>query len=388
MKQNLKNAAPALGAVLILVITGIVNLREAVPSGRYANFEIMSNFLLLTVAVAAFFLQGLPSIKGNYCDLSIILSNIAVSAMAFPMNINIFKHTVHLESLGKDLWGWHTGWLLFVLIQILFLTEIGNKLYKQMELIFGGIGHLSQRLGTGLGNAGKKLGISLGIISEKLENLCSDIIDEARKINKRNVIIIFTGVFLWGIYFGVLCYRSDISIIFSDMKFWRNSLLLWIYYFIMIFMLHIIIPVLQKLKDSVLQLKSKLILIVVLSIVFIILVSSMLPESLAIIFILAVAVSLLVVAIKKTRRMKPNESLPENNGNQAVKKMERINLKYILILITSFVVIPLTFLFLITVLRTEISNAVVSNSNNIISTILNFYNAVSETAEDLLEEFL
>ena len=80
MKQSIKNGIPPLIAVLELLTVEIINLRKIVPSEQSTNFEAVSNFVMLSVALGSFFLLGLPSISNGRHRLSTTFSNVAVSA--------------------------------------------------------------------------------------------------------------------------------------------------------------------------------------------------------------------------------------------------------------------------------------------------------------------
>lgn len=378
MKQSIKNGIPPLIAVLELLTVEIINLRKIVPSEQSTNFEAVSNFVMLSVALGSFFLLGLPSISNGRHRLSTTFSNVAVSAMAFPMNIVVFEHPIYLEHFLEDLWGWHAGWLLSALVQVLVLSGMGSILLRQVQTLFKGITYI----GKGLGN------------------LFSDVLSAIRDTNISTLIFLFIGFLIWIIYLGTLCYNNGGNTTFSDLNFWWNSVLLWMYYFIVIFILHILISASQKAKDTILHINGKTLLVIVLIIGLTIL-ANLLPNMLQnltmTLCIPVTAVGLLWLFIKKihhiisssnarnddTEDNAPNSNAHQRNGSEK----ERINLKYVLVLLISYVGIPLTAIFLATVFCSESSDIILLDPENIASW-KKFFIEASETANNLLKQFM
>ena len=85
--MNQKKLTPAILATIVLIIVEIINFAEVVPLSQWGSFEQISNCIMFAIAIIGFFLTGFPYLSGKRNDLKIILGNVAVSVIAFPMNI-------------------------------------------------------------------------------------------------------------------------------------------------------------------------------------------------------------------------------------------------------------------------------------------------------------
>lgn len=397
MNQNIKNAVPVLLAVLVLLVTEIINWMGIVPPVQNTNFETMCNFLLLAVAVGSFFLQGLPSAKNGQYDLTIILSNITVSAIAFPINIDVFKHSIRSERFWGDIWGWHAGWLLVIFVQILALSGWGSKLSGQIRSLLRGVSSASTKMGKGLLLVSGKLGDFFSVVSKTAGN-----------INKRIFLIIFIGVIIWGLYLKALYNEEGVGSIFLQMEFWRNSFFLWMYYLVIILVVHVIIAVFQKVKNAI----SKKVENTIYHEVFI---DATTKEQDIVIQETEDAVTLEEQAdvsqeAKDTAETTKQDTISQKSGNNTFQKEENAfsqtggskltllwlfikkicsitNLKYVFILIVSFVVVPLTILFLLTFFWSDGDNINLLNSSDPVFR-MEVFNAIARTADELLKQFM
>ena len=359
MKNKIQNGIPAFLAISVLLAAEIIKISEVVPERQQNNFEIMSNVVMLIVAAVGFLLWGLPSLSGSSCSVGKIFSNIVVSVMAFVMNIDVFESAIRHNYLLEDLWGWHTCWIICILLQILFLTGLGRVICGQIRILINIINNMIK----------------------VLENLFSILLD-AMKRNQFQILFVVIGFLFWGVFFGTLCRSKSPADIFSDISFWKSSALLWIFYFMVAFLLYIVPSVFQRVKATIQNTSGKVILMGTLLFFFAILTNvlpSLLQALAVVISIPATLTGSLWIVVKKVH------SSGTDIENKYVKP-EYNKPKYVLIILLYFVGIPLTLLFFVTFLWAGGSDIIEQDPTNITSW-LDFLGTVAEVAKALLNLF-
>lgn len=352
MKHKIKNASVALLAILVLLIVGLISMLEIVPIEHQKYFENISNIIMLAVAVIGFFLPDTFPPQDIERNLGIICSDIMVSGISFLMNINVFRHEFHFEQPEKSIFGWHACWIICIVVQILVLLGLGKNLLAMIKMIL-----------LLIINVGKELG-----------SLFSEIWNTIRNCNQHMLLVIFFGFFVWGIYGGTLCYRRGVQTVFSDIDFWGNSVLLWMNYFIIIFLIYIIEPISQKVKMLILGTNGKATLSIALIIMLAVLsiwIPSLIQTVAIIIFIPVVATVLLWCIVKK---------IHGGNGNDS----PNISLRYVSVILILFILLPLIIIFGGTFLWADGSN-IIGQDPASISSWLEFLKAAADIAKDLIE---
>lgn len=361
MKQEWKERMPALFSVLVFLAVEGINIFGNVPKQQWKNFEIMSNMVLLGIAIVSFLWVGLPC-ASNGKNLGSILSNMAVSAVAFPMNIDVFGHTISLEQPLEDLWGWHFGWILCLVIQILFLSGLGRKLLD---------------LARGLLKWGKDTIRPLG-------NAVSGLAASIEHGDKGVTLTIAGGLILWVIYLGHEIVEKGVFAVLSDADFLWGSVRLWIVCIMIGFLLNLVPSVFRKAKEAVHGIGSKKILVVIaLAATFAVASCALVSLWKAIgitIVILAIALSLTKFVIGRAREKEKKRAA--KGGTPGEQTINRVDLTVLLI---SFIEIPLVVICVATVLSAEGSKIINTQNITDLATWLNLLNVALEITKNLLQ---
>lgn len=350
MKQKIKYCYPAFIAILMLLLLAILDLLGIINTqeNAFANF---CNIILLLIALLDFFMLGLPSRNNNKYDTVAFCGAIAVSATAFPMNIAIFKYTLLLEELPKNIWGWHTGWIIMTVVQVLALTRIGCTLL----------------------DAVKWSGNKLSQIYTFLEKWV--------KRNKRKVLFVLGGLFFWGMFTAAQCYSKRVALVFSDEDFWTSSTKIWINYIVIVLCAYVLWVSFPKIGEGIKGMKGKTVLAAALVIIVAAL-AGVLPSFLQ---ILAIVISVPAMAMGviriAARKMRPNTSGQNKSGQRS-----EIDSKDVVVMLISFVGLPLSLLFLITLLGTANGGILAQDPSNLTSW-LDFFGSVAEVASNLFKWF-
>lgn len=355
MKHKIKNASAALLAILVLLIVGIISMLEIVPIEKQKYFENVSNIIMLTVAVIGFFLPDSLSSANTERNFGMVCSDIMVSGISFLMNINVFGHEFHFEQPVKSIFGWHVCWIICIIVQVLVLLGLGKNLLAMIKMILLFIINVCKEMGS----------------------LLSDIWNTIRNCSQRMLLVIFFGFFVWSIYGGTLCYGRGVQTVFSDIDFWGNSVLLWMNYFIIIFLIYIIEPISQKVKMLILGTNGKATLgiaLVIMLAVMSIWIPSLIQTVAIIIFIPVVATVLLWCIVKK---------IHGGNGSGS-NDSPNINLRYVSVILVLFILIPLIIIFGGTFLWAEGSD-IIGKDPASINSWLEFLNAAAGIAKELIE---
>lgn len=364
MKQRINNGILPLSALLIFITVALINTLEMVSSSQWNKFEMMSNGFMFVVVVVGFFLQGLPNkiVKGD--NGRNILSNVAVSLIAFLMNVTIFEHTIQLKQFWNSLWGWSMGWIVVAVIQVLLLSELGKKLLNRIcafliwcESIIG----LVRRTGYVLW-------------------------DTIRR-NKSMCCIAVVGIILWGAYLGIQVYVSGASAVFTSTDIFEKSVWFWVTYSVICILVYGIGVSLKKFKDIIENLPDKKVLVVLVGLALIVIVS-VIPSMLKVIaigfLIPLVAMGMLWFVVRKIDKMGKNTENDNLQGNDSVT----INLNDLFIVVISIVGIPLAIICFATWLQIHNEQSIVMKDVDNISIWLDFVNVAGDVAKRLLELFI
>lgn len=367
-----KNGIPAFLAALIFLVVQAVNIWGRVPQQHRVNFEIMSNAFMLIVAVVSFFWIGLPSKESSEGTIGNMLGNIAVSAIAFPMNIDVFQQTIRWEQFWKDIWNWHLFWIVCGVVQILFLSSLGVQLLERVQgiLLWGE-----------------------GVI-KCLGGIFKDILDEIRKTEKRVKYAVIGGFIFWMLYLCSQIYeKGSIADVFFDMDFIWTSVRLWIAWLIFCLLMSVAPLLFQKITEAVQDIRRKWMGIVAIVIVFALSIVKW-PILLTVIVIVSVVPMILIVliiALIKTIYKKQSSKEQKDSGRmsqepESEKLTDTIKWGDCVIVWIVFIVMPLTIISIVT-FQSEGGREIAAQDWSQITTWLEFINAALGTTKALCEVF-
>lgn len=360
MRQGWKNGYPAFLAILILFIVEIVDI-SGIASHQQDNFEKMANIVMLMVAIVGFFCQGLPSLEKDRRSLSVFLSNTAVSAIAFFMNIDVFKHTIRLDQLAKDIWCCHMIWVISILAQILFLSGLWTYLFCKSKILV----------------------IKVKEVSVCVKSGFSSFVEGIKDSNKSVLLTMAVGIFIWIISLMIQIEDRGAAAVFSDTDFWWKSVWMWLAIIVIGSLFHMASLIFQETKNAIQNLGSRKVLAVVAVIAFTAL-ANVLPSLLQTIAIIVavpvVLMGLLFLIIRKFYYI----CGVTGKENSVARDM---NLKWIAVVLFSFVGLPLAVICLATCLWADGREIIMQGSADI-TTWLNFINSAAEVAKSLLDLLL
>ena len=365
-----KNGIPAFLAALIFLVVQAVNIWGRVPQQHRVNFEIMSNAFMLIVAVASFFWIGLPSKENSEGTIGNMLGNIAVSAIAFPMNIDVFQQTIRWEQFGKDIWNWHLLWIVCGVVQILFLSSLGVRLLARVQgILLWGEG-----------------------VVRCLGGIIKDILDEIRTTEKRVKYTVFGGSILWMLYLRSQIYeKGSIADVFLDLDFIWRSIQLWIVSLIFGLLMSVAPLLFQKVTEAVQDIRRKWMGIVAMIIAFALSIVKW-PVLLTVIVIVSVVPMILIVliiALIKTIYKKQSDKEQKNPGcisqePESEKLTDTIKWGDCMIVWIVFIVMPLTIISIAT-FQSEGGRRIAAEDWSQITTWLDFITAALGTTKALCE---
>lgn len=214
--------------VMLLSTASIVSLFNWQGIELQKDVELFGNIAMFAVAAKGFFSLGQPSILSSK-KLRNTLGNLAVSAMAFFMNTNVFGHIIRWDHLQDDLWGWHTGWLICAVIQMLFLSGFAHYVWNQVHK---------------LPNLGKAAKIQLKKVFSILVNLI-------HRCDKGLLLFILIDTILWAIYIGSKISSTGVQAVFSNMGTLYGSILLPLVWTFVSILLYVTPAIFQKPKWAI-----------------------------------------------------------------------------------------------------------------------------------------
>lgn len=362
MRRGWQNGLPAVFATLVFLFVEVADMRWATFWQYRDAFEILSNTVMLLIAVISFFVIGLPPRINGKGELSGILGCVVIPAIAFPMNIDVFGHIIRLEHILNDLWGWHLFWIIYAVVGILILSMLGHNLLSQITDLLRWTRDVISLLGNAL----------------------RDIVSNGSKSILLTVLI---GFFTWGLYLGIQIHAKGVATVFSDSEIFRISIWLWVAVLAVSLLIHIAPQVFQKARDAVQHMDGKIVLAVIVGALFLLLngfLPSLLQAITMIILISLVPTGLLGFIIKKLVKAGGN-SLDNSGGVRRSTGQGNAQPKDLAVVLTCFVGIPLFLLCVITALSQEGKNIIEQQSLSDISTYLNFISAALEVAKSLLD---
>lgn len=364
MKRVIKKGILPLSALFILIIIVLINTTVSISPSQWNKFEIMSNALMFVVAVAGFFLRGLSDKAVGTSDIGNILGNVAVSGIAFWMNVTVLGHAIRFEQLWDSLWGWPLGWIILALIQVLFLSELGKKLLA----LIGAFWEWCQSV----------KGALKGIGSELVNAIIQ---------NKGIFLIALIGFILWGVYLGIQIYFNGIGMVFAGTDIFELSIWFWVTYSVIFVLLYGILESSKRVKEIIQNLDGKKVL-VVLAIMVLAFVVGVIPVMLKVIAVgilipLITIVGLCFVVRKMHKLRKDIES-----GNYQEDDSKSINIKDLCFVVISFVGVPLSVICVIAWIQIHNGQSSVTKAADNVSIWLDYVNIAGDVAKRLLDLFM
>ena len=357
---------PAFLAVIAFLLAEVFNTWRPIS----LDYELISNIVMLIIAVCGFFLLGLPS-KRRQSNFGCVLSNLCVSMAAVFMNINVFDHVIHCGSLWDDLYGWHLGWITIAVIQILCLTNLGKNLLDQI----GGFLSWGKTKVIGIGHA------------------AGEVVELIKQQDKGIGAIIGITTALWVVYLGVRSYFEGIHAVFSDPNTLRGSFFVWIACITIGCLLYIVPSVCRQSKAAVINANRKKVLLVVLTFAALVVSACVLPALAgamgAILTGLAALACVIYAVIKAAAKRGGNQTAQSQPGTGAAgtngqrQGPPSVNPLDVVIMLLAFIVIPIVVLFLVTAFSNEGSKLMEGGLSDF-SAWLSFLEAALNVAGEML----
>jgi len=344
----------------------LINAWEVVPSRYWDDFEIISNAVMLMIAVLSFFVLGLPAQCDSGGPLAGVLANLAVPAITFPMNIDVFGYRIRPDHVLDDLWGWHLGWIICAAVQVLFLSGLVKKLLSRIKMFLNWLERVIKLLGSSLFDA--------------IEKSCRSI-----------QLTVSVGLIIWIVFFGIQIYTRGVAYVFSDTEIFLRSVWLWIATIIICLFIHIAPLAFKKARDAVTEMTNKGALAATLAVLLVLLTGvlpSMLQTIAMIVLIPLIPMGLLALAIKGIMKLKRTlKADPRGNGQEAEapETEDKVNFKDLTVVLVCFIGLPLLILCLITALGQEGKTIITTQDLSDVSTWLNFITATFDVAKSLLD---
>lgn len=229
--------------VVLLSTASVVALLnwQGIALSKY--IELFSNIAMFAVAAKGFFALGQPSTLSGK-KLRNTLGNLTVSALAFFMNISVFGHIIRWNHLSDDLWGWHTGWIICAMIQMLFLSGFAQCVRRQV---------------LKLPNLGKT-------VKNQLKKIFSALVNTVKRHDKGVLLIFLIGTVLWTIYLGSQISGNGVQATFSDVGILCGSILLLLVWTFVGILLYVTPAICQKFKWAIFGMNGKKIIIAIVSV--------------------------------------------------------------------------------------------------------------------------
>lgn len=352
---------PAICAILILLIIGIIDLLGFVPVEQKDKLEFLSNSALFAVAVLGIGLRG----SRNLNDM---ISNMAVPAVAFSMNIGVFHHNIRVEHLWTDIWGIHFGWLLCLIVQLLLLTGLGR-------LLLSWIGNL---LKWGLG------------ISREIGTVITKMAVVIKQADGSVLLVMIGGTVLWCVYLCIQIRARGMAVVLSEAGFAWKSAIFWIAWIVVCFLLYIFLPVCRKSVDGIREMGGKNVLAIVALAAFLILMGRISSLVNTAVFLAVVLLTWCVGCFAMWRIMKKMykvtiAKINRKAGAGSQKEEIKVNSKDVMVVIISFVFVPLGVIILMTAALPGGKEMIAGQGLSDAAAWMDFLGATVETAGKLLE---
>lgn len=326
------------------------------------GFEILSNAVMLLIAIISLFMIGLrPRINGNGA-LSSILGCIMIPVITFPMNIDVFEHTIQLEHILSDLWGWHLFWIAYAVVEVLVLSRLVQNLLSQIVALLKWVRRIISLLGKTLEDA---------------------VINSSKSIR----LTVSAGLLLWGAYLGIQIHARDMASVFSDVETFRMSVWLWTAVIVVCLLIHIASQAFPKAGEAVQKMNGKIVLVVIIGVIFFLL-NSVLPvllQAIAMIILISLVPTGLLGLIIKGAGKAIRRPSDYGGSTQRTTDAGGVEPKDLMVVLICFVGVPLFVLSGVTALSDEGKNIIDQQDLSDVSTYLNFISAALEVAKAMLD---
>lgn len=307
---------PAFAATAVLLAATLVKDWMTMTGRLGYHVDTIFNIVFVGIAVLGGVLIGLPTRTQSEWRLAGLLSNLLVSILAFPMNIAVFGHKVNWSIPLKDQWGGHIGWLFCIVLQILFLSGLGEQL-----MILG------VRIVTV---------VSRGV---------SAIVEYIRMHNMGVIAIMTVSTLVWAVFLACKVYHKGTCEVLADADTLMGSLLVWITCVLTGAVAYVAPLILQMVREAVRVLNPRRVLIAVIAVIVLVVLSAALPSLLKMagllvtLFIVPLCLACLIIwgAVWRVRR---NRWLERQN----IRPTHTINPLDMAVVLLAFCVVPLVFL--------------------------------------------
>ncbi len=363
MKQKWKEWLPEILAVAIFMLVEIIDFTGVVPFQRRDKFELISNSAMFAVALYIFFRSEFSLRSDDECELKSICSNILVSAIAFPMNIGVFQHTIRREQFFADIWGVHLCWLLWMAVQILFLTKLGQALLTAAQGFLDWIKEI-------IGHAGAVL---------------THVFEAFEKLERQKLLVLSFGSLSWIVYLGVRIHIVGTTAALSDSDFWWESIWVWAISLAICFLVQIFPEILRKAIDVLQKGNSGRVTAAAILFVLVTVMAVYPPFFKTMLFLV---ISLFIPGVLLWNFVKKISQIEISAGDGDHEVSERrigINLRDLRAVMFAFIFLPMTLLVLITAYLPDGRNIIVNKSLTDAATWIEFINAVAEVSKTILD---
>ncbi len=405
MKYIRKSWFPTFASVFVFIVIAFLDICGFIPTQQRLQFEILCNSIMILLAVLGLWIEQNPTDPDSKpkSNSKNILGNVLISVIAFPMNIDIFGHTIRSDRFLSDLWGWHLFWLIFGIVQILVLSELGHILLQQV-----------QNLVSGLQEWGKDVVTPLG-------KVVIDLADSLYQSNKFDLFVSISGLALWTGFLYSQLHGSDMKEILTDSRFYIYNIIFLLSYVIVVIIFHNYLPLSKSIRRAIQQADPKITICTVGAIIALAIAIYFFPtvKSLTEILIAILALPSAILVFLRHLPAKKNWKLlgwkqsaappaaagqgqdaaqQENPGQsqdavqqeipeqewQTVQDNEDIN-KSDLAFVLAVFIIPIIFILLIGITTSSDSPFITSPDLSDATTWLNFLEAAADAARSILE---
>lgn len=379
-KLKWKNGVPAVLAILVFLTVELNDLLEIVPLER-GKVEQISNgimFVIAVLGVIGFYLERQASQVGKERNLACIFSNVAVSVIAFYMNVSVFHRTIRLEQLWENIWGIHLCWLLCAVVQIQILSGLGAAILNVVRSFLGGLKAAAKRLWKAVR-------------------------DTVNRADSYVLCAISLSSFGWAVYICAQIYINGAAFIFADTVVFSRSVWFWAASLFIFLLIRIFPRVIRKAAEGVHSIEGEIMLgaiaVVILAVLSCVLPSF--PQAIAILVLIPLtAICILWLTIRKLSQ--PQEELkngshegssdtgdPDTGTQEDGRSDEGITIKRsdLAAVILPFAV-PLVMIFIITALQLEDGTILETQDSLDVNAWLSFINEAAEVAQTLLGLFM
>lgn len=329
MKRIWQDGIPTFAAAVTLLIAVILKVWTTAIGRLGYPIDTIFNIIFVNIAVLGTFLIGLPSKEQNERRLASLLGNLLVPLLAFPMNISIFGHEISWKAPLNDQWSWHICWLVCIVLQILFLTNLGAQMINRAQALL----ILLRRAATAVGRE------------------FSTVVKAIKTHDKGIIAIMTVTTAMWILVLSYKTYRAGTAEVLADIDTLVGSLLVWIACALIGSVVYTAPLIVHKVKQAVDLLPHWKILKTVLVVSVLMILFSAMPfllqavGLLATVLILPLCLGGLIIAIAtwRMRRLKEKEKT-------GVKPVCVINPADMAVALLAFLVAPLTVLSVATAL--------------------------------------